>query len=95
MSLVGPRPERPHFVDLFRVDIPGYWDRHRVPVGLTGWAQVHGLRGDETSMHERARFDNLYVESWSLWLDVVVLIRTVGAVVRSTIGLSDGRRKPT
>jgi exopolysaccharide biosynthesis polyprenyl glycosylphosphotransferase len=95
MSLVGPRPERPHFVDLFRVDIPGYWDRHRVPAGLTGWSQIHGLRGDETSMHERARFDNLYIESWSLWLDIVVLIRTVGAVLRSTIGLSDGRRKPT
>jgi exopolysaccharide biosynthesis polyprenyl glycosylphosphotransferase len=95
MSLVGPRPERPHFVDLFRVDIPGYWDRHRVPAGLTGWSQIHGLRGDETSMHERARFDNLYIESWSLWLDIVVLIRTVGAVLGSTIGLSDGRRKPT
>jgi exopolysaccharide biosynthesis polyprenyl glycosylphosphotransferase len=94
MSLVGPRPERPHFVDLFRVDIPGYWDRHRVPAGLTGWSQIHGLRGDETSMHERARFDNLYIESWSLWLDIVVLIRTVGAVLRSAIGLSDGRRKP-
>jgi len=95
MSLVGPRPERPHFVDQFRADIPGYWDRHRVPAGLTGWSQVHGLRGDETSMHERARFDNLYIESWSLWLDIVVLIRTVGAVLRSTIGLPDGRRKPT
>jgi exopolysaccharide biosynthesis polyprenyl glycosylphosphotransferase len=95
MSLVGPRPERPHFVDLFRVDIPGYWDRHRVPAGLTGWSQIHGLRGDETSMHERVRFDNLYIESWSLWLDIVVLIRTVGAVLRSAIGLSDGRPKPT
>jgi exopolysaccharide biosynthesis polyprenyl glycosylphosphotransferase len=95
MSLVGPRPERPHFVDLFREDIPGYWDRHRVPSGLTGWSQVHGLRGDETSMHERARFDNLYIESWSLWLDIVILMRTVGTVLRSTIGLSDSRRKPT
>ena len=95
MSLVGPRPERPHFVDLFCADIPGYWDRHRVPAGLTGWSQIHGLRGDETSMHERARFDNLYIESWSLWLDIVVLIRTVGAVLRSTIGLSDRTQKPT
>jgi exopolysaccharide biosynthesis polyprenyl glycosylphosphotransferase len=93
MSLVGPRPERPHFVDLFRVEIPGYWDRHRLPVGLTGWAQVHGLRGDDTSLDERARFDNFYVESWSLWLDVVVLLRTVGAVVRSAISLPDGTRK--
>jgi exopolysaccharide biosynthesis polyprenyl glycosylphosphotransferase len=95
MSLVGPRPERSYFVDLFSADIPGYWDRHRVPAGLTGWSQIHGLRGDETSMHERARFDNLYVESWSLWLDIVVLIRTVGAVLRSMLGLSDGGQKPT
>jgi exopolysaccharide biosynthesis polyprenyl glycosylphosphotransferase len=95
MSLVGPRPERPHFVDRFRVDIPGYWDRHRLPVGLTGWAQVHGLRGDETSLYERARFDNFYIESWSLWLDVVVLLRTVGAVLRSAMGLTDGRRGTT
>jgi exopolysaccharide biosynthesis polyprenyl glycosylphosphotransferase len=93
MSLVGPRPERPHFVDLFRVEIPGYGDRHRLPVGLTGWAQVHGLRGDDTSLDERARFDNFYIESWSLWLDVVVLLRTVGAVVRSAISLPDGTRK--
>jgi exopolysaccharide biosynthesis polyprenyl glycosylphosphotransferase len=89
MSLVGPRPERPHFVDLFREEIPGYWDRHRLPVGLTGWAQVHGLKGDDTSLDERARFDNVYVESWSLWLDVVVLLRTVATVVRSALGTSD------
>jgi lipopolysaccharide/colanic/teichoic acid biosynthesis glycosyltransferase len=56
---------------------------------------VHGLRGDETSMHERARFDNLYIESWSLWVDIVILMRTVGTVLRSSIGLSDSRRKPT
>ena len=95
MSLVGSRPERPHFVDLFRVNIPRYWDRHRLPVDLTGWAQIYGLRGDETSMDERARLDNLYIESWSPWLDIVVLLRTVGTVLRSTIGLSDGRRRTT
>ena len=79
MSLVGPRPERPFFVDQFRVVVPEYDDRHRVPAGLTGWAQVHGLRGD-TSIPERARFDNHYVENWSLWQDVVILFRTLTSV---------------
>jgi exopolysaccharide biosynthesis polyprenyl glycosylphosphotransferase len=81
MSLVGPRPERPYFVDQFRVAVQGYDDRHRVPAGLTGWAQVHGLRGD-TSIEERAIFDNYYVEHWSLWRDFVILGRTMGAVLR-------------
>ncbi len=79
MSIVGPRPERPHFVDQFRQTYPRYWARHRVPCGLTGWAQIHGLRGD-TSIADRARFDNYYVENWSLWLDVKIIIRTAGAV---------------
>jgi exopolysaccharide biosynthesis polyprenyl glycosylphosphotransferase len=81
MSLVGPRPERPYFVDQFRVAVPGYDDRHRVPVGITGWAQVHGLRGD-TSIEARAVFDNNYVENWSPWLDLVILCRTFASVVR-------------
>ena len=81
MSLVGPRPERPFFVRQFSADVYGYKDRHRLPVGLTGWAQVHGLRGD-TSIEERARFDNHYIEHWSLWRDVVVLARTIAEVVR-------------
>jgi exopolysaccharide biosynthesis polyprenyl glycosylphosphotransferase len=76
MSLVGPRPERPHFVQQFSAAIPGYRDRLRVPAGLTGWAQVHGLRGD-TSIVDRVRFDNAYIENWSLWLDVVILARTL------------------
>jgi exopolysaccharide biosynthesis polyprenyl glycosylphosphotransferase len=80
MSLVGPRPERPHFVDQFRAAYPSYEARHRVPCGLTGWAQVHGLRGD-TSIADRARFDNYYIQNWSLWLDVKILLRTVGTVV--------------
>jgi exopolysaccharide biosynthesis polyprenyl glycosylphosphotransferase len=80
MSLVGPRPERPFFVDQFRVAVPGYDDRHRVPAGMTGWAQVHGLRGD-TSIKDRAVFDNQYVENWSLWRDLVILVRTVGTLV--------------
>jgi exopolysaccharide biosynthesis polyprenyl glycosylphosphotransferase len=81
MSLVGPRPERPHFVDQFRNAYPSYAARHRVPCGLTGWAQVHGLRGD-TSIADRARFDNYYIQNWSLWLDAKILLRTVSAVVK-------------
>jgi len=85
MSLVGPRPERPYFVDEFTRQYPWYTARHRVPAGLTGWAQVHGLRGD-TSIADRARFDNSYIENWSLWGDVKILLRTaaqvIGALVR-------------
>jgi exopolysaccharide biosynthesis polyprenyl glycosylphosphotransferase len=81
MSLVGPRPERPLFVRRFSADVWGYGDRHRVPVGVTGWAQVHGLRGD-TSIEERARFDNQYIEHWSLWRDLIVLMRTLAEVIR-------------
>jgi exopolysaccharide biosynthesis polyprenyl glycosylphosphotransferase len=81
MTLVGPRPERPHFVAQFSGSTPRYMARHRVPAGLTGWAQVHGLRGD-TSIEERARFDNRYIESWSMWSDVKILLRTVASVVR-------------
>jgi exopolysaccharide biosynthesis polyprenyl glycosylphosphotransferase len=80
MSLVGPRPERPHFVDEFSAVIPRYRDRLRVPAGLTGWAQVHGLRGD-TSILERVRFDNAYIENWSLWLDLVIIARTLREAV--------------
>lgn len=81
MSVVGPRPERPHFVQEFRGVYPSYEARHRVPSGLTGWAQVHGLRGD-TSIADRASFDNYYIENWSLWLDVKIILRTVGSVLR-------------
>lgn len=82
MSLVGPRPERPHFVDQFGGLYRGYTDRHRVPSGLTGWAQVHGLRGD-TSIEDRARFDNFYIENWSLWLDMKIILKTAISVVKS------------
>ncbi len=81
MSLVGPRPERPHFVQQFSTHIPRYTARHRVPAGLTGWAQAHGLRGD-TSIEDRARFDNYYIENWSPWLDMKILVKTVGQVIR-------------
>ncbi len=81
MSLIGPRPERPFFVARFSADIDGYKHRHRLPVGLTGWAQVHGLRGD-TSIEARTRFDNHYIEHWSIWRDLVILGRTAAEVVR-------------
>ncbi|MFE9823265.1 sugar transferase [Streptomyces sp. NPDC005791] len=81
MSLVGPRPERPYFVQQFSRTYPGYQARHRMPVGITGLAQVHGLRGD-TSIEDRARFDNHYIETWSLWQDMCVLARTAGSVFR-------------
>ena len=83
MSLVGPRPERPQYVQQFSNEFRRYSDRHRVPVGLTGLAAVEGLRGD-TSIEERAYWDNLYIENWSLSLDLKILVRTALAVVRGT-----------
>lgn len=76
MSLVGPRPEREVYVQEFRKQIPRYMERHREMVGMTGWAQVHGLRGD-TSIEQRTAYDLWYVENWSVWLDIKILIRTV------------------
>jgi exopolysaccharide biosynthesis polyprenyl glycosylphosphotransferase len=76
MSLVGPRPERPIYVQEFRQHIPRYMERHREKAGMTGWAQVNGLRGD-TSIAERTAYDLWYVENWSLWLDIKIIIRTV------------------
>ncbi len=76
MSLVGPRPERPIYVEQFRRSIPRYMDRHREKAGLTGWAQVNGLRGD-TSIAERTKYDLWYIENWSLWLDFQIMIRTI------------------
>jgi lipopolysaccharide/colanic/teichoic acid biosynthesis glycosyltransferase len=84
MSLVGPRPERPFFVERFSHSVDGYDDRHRLPVGLTGWAQVHSLRGD-TSIDARARYDNQYIQHWTLWRDLVILARTLAEVVRGAI----------
>lgn len=81
MTIVGPRPERPHFVEQFSAQYPIYTHRHRVPAGLTGLAQVSGLRGD-TSIGDRAKYDNFYIESWSFWLDLKVILRTVGEVFR-------------
>ncbi|GAB4520106.1 MAG: undecaprenyl-phosphate glucose phosphotransferase [Anaerolineae bacterium] len=76
MSLVGPRPERPVYVQQFREQIPRYMERHREKAGMTGWAQVNGLRGD-TSIAERTSYDLWYVENWSLWLDIKIILRTV------------------
>jgi exopolysaccharide biosynthesis polyprenyl glycosylphosphotransferase len=88
MSLVGPRPERPYFAGRFGREILHYGDRARMRAGLTGWAQVHGLNGD-TSIAERARFDNQYIEYWSPWLDLVILARTLATAVS---GLRGGQR---
>ncbi|MBI4398033.1 MAG: undecaprenyl-phosphate glucose phosphotransferase [Candidatus Omnitrophica bacterium] len=78
MSLVGPRPERPVFVDQLKTDIPRYMSRHRVRSGITGWAQVNGLRGGPPS-EERIQYDLYYIENWSLWLDIKILIMTAFA----------------
>jgi lipopolysaccharide/colanic/teichoic acid biosynthesis glycosyltransferase len=90
MSFVGPRPERLFFVEQFRAGVPRYEDRHRVPAGLTGLAQIHGLRGD-TSIDERARLDNQYIENWTLWSDIVILFQTLSAVVRNTLAQPSSR----
>jgi exopolysaccharide biosynthesis polyprenyl glycosylphosphotransferase len=83
MSLVGPRPERPEFVGLFEESVYRYTDRHRVKAGITGWAQVNGLRG-KTSLADRVEWDNYYIENWSLWLDLKIALMTALAVVRSS-----------
>ncbi len=83
MSLVGPRPERPFFVAQFSQTYPDYARRHRMPTGITGLAQIHGLRGD-TSIEDRCRFDNAYIDSWSFWQDLCILLRTLGCLVRRT-----------
>ncbi len=75
MSLVGPRPEQPNYVEQFRQSIPRYMDRHREKAGITGWAQINGLRGD-TSISERTKYDLWYIENWSLWLDFKIMLRT-------------------
>jgi len=84
MSLVGPRPERPHFVEIFRRDIPNYMTRHTLKPGITGWAQVCGWRGD-TSIRKRVEHDLYYLQHWTLWFDLKILCFTV-------IGKPTGRR---
>ncbi len=76
MSLIGPRPERPFFVEQFKNDILGYMSRHRIKPGITGWAQVNGLRGN-TSIAERTKYDLYYIENWSMAFDLKILVRTI------------------
>ncbi len=76
MSLVGPRPERPYFVEKFQEEIPRYMIKHQVRPGMTGWAQVHGLRGD-TSIRKRIEYDLYYIENWTMGLDLKILFLTV------------------
>lgn len=76
MSLVGPRPEQVTFVQEFQQKIPRYMERHREKSGMTGWAQVNGLRGD-TSIEERLKYDLYYIENWSVWLDMKIILRTI------------------
>lgn len=80
MSLIGPRPERPEFVELFDERVRRYSDRHRVKSGVTGLAQVNGFRG-QTSLPERVELDNFYIQNWSMWLDLKILLRTFAAIV--------------
>ena len=89
MSLVGPRPERPYFAARLSRDVPGYADRERVPGGLTGWAQVHGLTGD-SSIADRVRFDNYYIEYGSVWLDLLILAKTLPSAVSGVLTLVRG-----
>ena len=81
MSLVGPRPERPSYVLLFDESVYRYADRHRVKSGITGWSQVHGLRG-KTSITDRVEWDNYYIENQSFWLDLKIIAMTIPALLR-------------
>ena len=83
MSLVGPRPERPHFVEKFKKEIPKYLERHRVKTGMTGWAQVNGLRGN-APIDERTKYDIYYIENWSLVFDLKIILKTIRAVLFAT-----------
>jgi len=82
MSLVGPRPERPEFVEQFRRRIPGYMQKHLVKAGITGWAQIHDLRGN-SDLVRRVEYDLFYIENWSVWLDLRILALTLGHVLKS------------
>ena len=76
MSIVGPRPERPAFVQELKHEVPSYMQKHMVKAGITGWAQVNGWRGD-TNMHERIEHDLYYIDNWSLWLDFKIILMTL------------------
>jgi len=94
MSFVGPRPEQPRWVEKFSHEVPDYIRRHRVKSGLTGWAQVNGLKGD-TSIQERVRYDNYYIENWSIWFDIKIIIKTIGIVFYEIfLGKFEYRHRP-
>jgi lipopolysaccharide/colanic/teichoic acid biosynthesis glycosyltransferase len=80
MSFIGPRPERPGFVSVFKENVSRYDERHRVKAGITGWAQVNGLRG-KTSLQDRIAADNYYIQNWSLWLDFKIVLQTIAVVL--------------
>jgi putative colanic acid biosysnthesis UDP-glucose lipid carrier transferase len=82
MSLVGPRPERPEFVERFRQEIPGYMQKHLVKAGITGWAQVNDLRGD-SDLGQRIQYDLYYIDNWSLWFDLRILVLTLWHILKS------------
>jgi exopolysaccharide biosynthesis polyprenyl glycosylphosphotransferase len=84
MSLVGPRPERPELAGNFAERVRRYDERHRVRSGITGWSQVNGLRGPETSLADRAEWDNWYIQNWSFWLDFKILLKTVPAALKGS-----------
>ena len=83
MSLVGPRPEIPYYVEQFRKSVPLYMVKHYVKPGMTGWAQVNDLRGSDTSIDERIKYDIYYIEHWSVWFDIKILFRTLQQVLYS------------
>ena len=85
MSIVGPRPERPEFAERFGEEVDRYDDRHRVKSGITGWAQVNGLRG-QTSIADRVEWDNYYIRNWSLGLDLRILVLTALELARDLFG---------
>ncbi|MNN57224.1 UDP-glucose:undecaprenyl-phosphate glucose-1-phosphate transferase [compost metagenome] len=76
MSVVGPRPERPYFVEQFREEVPKYMVKHHVRPGITGYAQANGLRGD-TSIEDRIEHDIFYIENWSILLDLKIILKTI------------------
>jgi putative colanic acid biosynthesis UDP-glucose lipid carrier transferase len=84
MSIVGPRPERPMFVNEFKNTIPYYMKKHLVKGGITGWAQVNGLRGD-TDLNSRIEYDLFYIENWSMWLDIKIIFLTIGKLFKNNL----------
>lgn len=95
MSMVGPRPEQAHYVEQFRRIVPRYMERHKEKGGMTGWAQVNGLRGD-TSITERTKYDLWYSENWSILLDVKIILRTIWQIVeRSRLGRRSEAERPS